>query len=92
VEAVPVAIREKVVRYARMDGCTMAEWLTKAAETQAGRQEANLVIPPGKPETPFLSSPTLDLGDVTHRLSGLAPISSPSSIAARIGSGLWLSQ
>src|SRR3954451_6969061 len=27
IKAVPVHIREKAVRYARMDGCTMAEWL-----------------------------------------------------------------
>jgi hypothetical protein len=38
IKAVPVHIREKAVRYARMDGITMAEWLAKAVETEASRQ------------------------------------------------------
>ena len=31
-----------------MEGLTIAEWLTKAVETEAGKQEGNLVIPSGK--------------------------------------------
>ena len=49
IEAVPVAVREKAVRYARMEGVTMAEWLSRAVETQAQMQEANQVLLPGKP-------------------------------------------
>jgi hypothetical protein len=68
IKAVPVAVREKAVRYARMDGCTMAEWLTKAVETQAAKQDANQVIPPGKPDgvadKPPAAAPSVELADV----------------------------
>jgi hypothetical protein len=32
----PVYIREKAVRYTRIDGCTMAEWLFKGFGAQIG--------------------------------------------------------
>jgi hypothetical protein len=72
IKAVPVAVREKAVRYARMDGCTMAEWLTKAVETQANRQEGNQVIPPDKPEQTPLVVPSVGLGEAAAALQSLA--------------------
>jgi hypothetical protein len=76
IKSVPVAVREKAVRYARMDGCTMAEWLTKAVETQANRQDANLVIPPDKPRETPLVVPSVGLGDAAAALQSLAQASS----------------
>ena len=76
IKAVPVAVREQAVRYARMDGCTMAEWLTKAVETQARLQEANQVIPPGKPSETPLPSPTIELGEAAEALKAMAAAAS----------------
>ena len=75
IKAVPVQVREKAVRYARMEGCTMAEWLTKAVETQADRQDGNQVIPPGKPEAPPLPSSSVDLKDAAAALQALDEVS-----------------
>jgi hypothetical protein len=87
IKAVPVQVREKAVRYARMEGCTMAEWLTKAVETQADRQDGNQVILPGKPEPTPLPSPTVDLKDAAAALQALAQAASAglpvSKVAAR---------
>src|SRR3954447_26090145 len=76
IKAVPVQVREKAVRYARMEGCTMAEWLTKAVETQADRQDGNQVLLPGKPEPTPLPSPTVDLGEAAAALQALAQAAS----------------
>jgi hypothetical protein len=75
IKAVPVQVREKAVRYARMDGITMAEWLAKAVETEANRQDGNLVIPPGKPE-PVSPPPSVDLNDAALALQALAAAAS----------------
>src|SRR3954468_22733323 len=87
IKAVPVQVREKAVRYARMEGCTMAEWLTKAVETQADRQDGNQVLLPGKPEPTPLPSPTVDLKDAAAALQALAQAASAglpvSKVAAR---------
>ena len=73
IKSVPVHIREKAVRYAKMDGCTMAEWLARAVETEANRQAANAVIPPGQPEqTASLPVPAVSLGDAAAALQSLA--------------------
>src|SRR3954447_19541004 len=71
IKAVPVLVREKAVRYARMDGCTMAEWLAKAVETQATQQDGNQLIPPGKPEQ-VPTTPSIDLGDAASALQAIA--------------------
>src|SRR3954467_7703423 len=76
IKAVPVPIREKAVRYARMEGVTMAEWLTKAVETQAERQEGNQVIPPGQPEPVSLPSSTVHLGEAAAALQAMATAAS----------------
>jgi hypothetical protein len=76
IKAVTVQIREKAVRYARMDGCTMAEWLAKAVETQASKQDGNLVIPPGKPETPPLPASSVDLNAAAAVLQAMAAAAS----------------
>ena len=70
VKAMPVHIREKAVKYARMDGVTVAEWLTRAVETQANRQDGNQIIPPGVPQAPAPSA--LDLGTVAVALQAMA--------------------
>src|SRR3954468_3125360 len=75
IKAVPVHIREKAVRYARMDGCTMAEWLAKAVETQANQKEGNLVMPTGKPDQ-RAPSPSVDLADAAAALQALASAAS----------------
>jgi hypothetical protein len=74
IKSVPVHIREKAVRYARMDGTTMAEWLAKAVETQAARQDGNQVIPPVKPRPTQAPAPmaATDLGEVAAALSAMA--------------------
>jgi len=73
IKAVPVAVREQAVRYARMDGCTMAEWLTRAVATQAQKQDGNQVILPGKPrETTPLPAPTIELGEASVALQAMA--------------------
>ncbi len=46
VKAMRVRTREKAVRYAKMAGVTMAEWLEGAVETRANQQDGNQVIPP----------------------------------------------
>jgi hypothetical protein len=71
IKAVPVHIREKAVRYARMDGCSVSQWLAKAVETQAGRQDGNQVIPPGKPEPAALPS-SVDLSAAASALQSMA--------------------
>jgi hypothetical protein len=76
IKAVPVAVREKAVRYARMDGCTMAEWLTKAVETQANRQDGNQVIPPDKPGETALPVLSVGLGEAAAALQSLATAAS----------------
>jgi hypothetical protein len=73
---VPVHIREKAVRYARMEGVTMAEWLAKAVETQAEKQEGNQVIPPGQPKPTVLPSLTVDLSDAAAALQAMATAAS----------------
>ncbi|HZI75802.1 MAG TPA: hypothetical protein VFD73_17620 [Gemmatimonadales bacterium] len=60
------------VRYARMEGVTMAEWLTKAVETEAQKQEGNQVIPPGRPRETSLPSPTIELHDAASALQAVA--------------------
>jgi hypothetical protein len=72
IKAVPVAVREKAVRYARMEGVTMAEWLSRAVETQAAKQEANQVYPPGRPEETSFPSPTIELGEAAAVLQAMA--------------------
>jgi hypothetical protein len=49
VKAMRVRTREKAVRYAKMAGVTMAEWLEGAVETRANQQDGNQVIPPATP-------------------------------------------
>lgn len=53
-----------------MDGLTVAEWLARAVETEANRQDGNQVIPPDRslPHAP----PSLDLGAVAAALSAMA--------------------
>src|SRR5215217_3094116 len=75
IKAVPVQVREKAVRYARMEGCTMAEWLAKAVETEANRQDGNQVIPPGRPE-PVSPPPSVDLADAAAALQAMAAAAS----------------
>ena len=70
VKAVPVRVREKAVRYAKMDGVTMAEWLGRAVDTEANRQDGNQVIPPGNPPPASPPLATLELG--THSADGSA--------------------
>jgi hypothetical protein len=72
IKAVPVHIREKAVRYARMEGVTMAEWLAKAVETQAEKQEGNQVQLPSKPTPSSLPSPTIDVSEATAALQSMA--------------------
>jgi hypothetical protein len=71
IKAMPVHVREKAVRYAKMAGLTMAEWMVLAVETQANLQDGNRVIPASKPEQPRQSS-GLDLGDVAAALQAMA--------------------
>jgi len=71
IKAVPVPVREKAVRYARMDDCTMAEWLAKAVETQANQQDENRVIPPGKPDERSVAR-SVALGGAAGVLQALA--------------------
>ena len=49
IKGMPVEVREKAVRYARMEGVSVAEWMTRAVETQANRQDGNDVIAPAAP-------------------------------------------
>jgi len=70
IKAVPVHVREKAVRYARMDGVTVAEWLARAVETEANRQDGNQIIPPARATLP--TPPALDLGTVAAALSAMA--------------------
>lgn len=75
VKSVPVAVREKAVRYARMDGSTMAEWLTKAVETQAAKQDGTQVIPPDKLEPTQANGElvgTVALGEAAAALQAMA--------------------
>ena len=65
-----MATREKAVRYARMAGVTMAEWHARAVETEANRQDGNLIIPPG--ETAPSVRPTVDLAAVAASLQAMA--------------------
>src|SRR5689334_9616893 len=55
-----------------MEGVTMAEWLTKAVETEAQKQEGNQVIPPGRPRETSLPSPTIELHDAASALQAVA--------------------
>jgi hypothetical protein len=71
IKAMPVHVREKAVRYAKMAGVTMAEWMGRAVETQATLQDGNRVIPPSKPEQTRQAS-GLDLGDVAAALQAMA--------------------
>jgi hypothetical protein len=75
IKAVPVQVREKAVRYARMEGVTMADWLAKAVETRANQQDGNLVIPPGKSELEVVT-PSVTLGDAAAALHALAAAAS----------------
>ena len=50
IKAMPVSTREKAVRYARMRGETMAEWVSRAVDTQASIEDGDRVLPPGEPE------------------------------------------
>ena len=68
IKAVPVHVREKAVRYARMDGLTVAEWLARAVETEANRQDGNQIIPPDRLPTP----PSIDLATIAAALSAMA--------------------
>lgn len=70
IKAVPVAVREKAVRYARMDGVTMAEWLTRAVQTEANRQDGDAVIGPRDAAPPPALS--VDLGGVAAVLQAMA--------------------
>ena len=74
IKAVPVATREKAIRHARMDGVTVGVWLARAVDTQADRQDAIEVIPPGRPdrETGKPEAPTVSLADAAAALQALA--------------------
>ena len=73
IKAVPVSVREQAVRSARMEGVTMAEWISRAVATEARKQEGNLVIPPGRPEAPTpRPAPTIELGEATAALQAMA--------------------
>ena len=84
----------------------MAEWLSKAVETQASQQDGNQVIPPGKPE-PTTTPLSVDLHDAALALQAMAAAATaglPVSKAAsrdtvalirdhiRVGRGLPLRQ
>jgi hypothetical protein len=78
IKAVPVHVREKAVRYAKMDDVSMAEWLARAVETEANRQDGNEVIPPVKePATLESAMAAIDRGfKVAGMLQALASASS----------------
>lgn len=87
IKAVPVPIREKAVRYARMAGDTVGEWIAQAVETQASKQDGNQVIPPDKPgpTRPIQQPPDIDLGNVAAALQAMSaaataglPVSKPA--------------
>jgi hypothetical protein len=54
-----------------MDGLTMAEWLVRAVDTQAAKQDGNQVIPLGKPEQ-TAPPPEIDLSAVAAALQAMA--------------------
>jgi hypothetical protein len=55
-----------------MDGVTMAEWLGRAVDTEANRQDGNQVIPPGNPPPASPPLATLELGTVALALQAMA--------------------
>jgi hypothetical protein len=87
IKAVPVPARQKAIRYARMSGETMGEWIAQAVDTHASKQDGNQVIPPGKPG-PTLAiqqAPDIDLTSVAAALQAMAaaataglPVSKPA--------------
>lgn len=78
IKAVPINVREKAVRHARMDGVTVAEWLARAVETQANRRDGNVVIAPRKPEASLESAlAAIDQGfKVAAMLQAMAAVQS----------------
>jgi hypothetical protein len=80
VKGVDPRIRARALRYAKIDGSPMGEWLGRAIENQANLQDRNQVLPPDRPEPepgrpgpPTSAAPSLDyLGDVAAALQALA--------------------
>jgi hypothetical protein len=85
-KSVPPHVREKLLRYAKMANLTAAEWLEKATDTEAARQDGDRVLPPvrhGQTE----AVPQADLAVLAQSLRAMAEaavaISSVSKGAAR---------
>lgn len=57
IKSMPIGTREKAVRYAKMRGETMAEWMARAVDTQASIEDGDRVLPPGEPEQTHHSRP-----------------------------------
>jgi hypothetical protein len=83
IKGVDPRIRERGLRYAKIDGTPMGEWLGRAIENHANMQDRNQVLPPDQPVRPepktdrpgpfATSAPSLDyLGDVAAALQALA--------------------
>ena len=52
IKSVPIETRQKAIKAAAFKGLTVGKWLIQAVDRQANIEQANEVIPPGKPDKP----------------------------------------
>jgi hypothetical protein len=61
IKSVPIETRQKAIKAAAFRGLTVGKWLIQAVDRQANIEQANEVIPPGKPDrAPAVTMPDFD--------------------------------